>query len=71
LDRLGLEQYWPELDVVSRVLPAPVTKNEAAILSLSRDVTDNADPELTAEQEAELVRLLSPKRDRASRAIPG
>lgn len=69
--RLGFAQYWPEFAVALTVLPAPVTKHEAAILSLIRDVTDNADPELTAEQEAALVRILSPKRERASRAIPG
>src|SRR5215472_8170302 len=53
--RLGLDQYWPEFGTALKMLPAPVTKNELAVLRLIRDVTDDVDPELTAEQEAEVV----------------
>lgn len=52
LVRLGLEQYWPELEVVSRVLPAPVTKNEMAMLQAYRRATNHADPEITPGRQA-------------------
>ncbi len=57
LVRLGLEQYWPEIDVVSKVLPPPVTKNEMALLRLIRKATDYTDPEVTPDREAAFTRL--------------
>lgn len=50
--RLGLEQYWPEIEVISRVLPAPVTKNEMAVLQAFRRATNQSDPEITPERQA-------------------
>lgn len=52
LVRLGLEQYWPEIEVIARVLPAPVTKNEMAVLQAFRRATNHADPEITPERQA-------------------
>ena len=59
LVRLGLEQYWPELEVVSRVLPAPITKNERALLRLIRKATNYADPEITPNHEAAVERVFA------------
>lgn len=59
LVRLGLEQYWPELDVVSRVLPAPITKNEMAFLRLVRKATNYSDPEITAERQIAVEQALT------------
>src|SRR5690348_7239118 len=52
LVRLGLEQYWPELEVVSRVLPPPITKNEIVLLQAFRRATNHTDPEITPGQQA-------------------
>jgi transcriptional regulator with XRE-family HTH domain len=59
LVRLGLGQYWPELDVVSKVLPAPVTKNEMALLRAFRRATDHADPEITPGRQAVVERMFA------------
>jgi len=59
LVRLGLEQYWPELDVVSRVLPAPITKNEIALLQAFRRATNNADPEITPGKQAVVEKMFA------------
>lgn len=57
LVRLGLEQYWPELKVFSRVLPAPVTGNEMAVLQAFRRATNHADPEITPERQAVVEKM--------------
>lgn len=57
--RLGLEQYWPELDVVSRVLPAPVTENEMAMLRAFRRATNHTDPEITPGRQAVVEKIFS------------
>lgn len=57
LVRLGLEQYWPEIEVVSKVLPPPITKNEMALLRLIRKATDYTDPEMTPDREAPFTRV--------------
>lgn len=56
LVRLGLEQYWPAPEVVAKVLSAPVTKNEMALLWLVRKVTNYTDPELTPERQIAVER---------------
>lgn len=59
LVRLGLEQYWRKLEVVSRVLPPPITKNERAFLRLVRKATNYSDPEITAERQIAVERALT------------
>lgn len=59
LVRLGLEQYWPELEVVSRMLPAPITKNEIVLLRLIRKAINYADPEIKPGHEAAVERVFA------------
>lgn len=59
LVRLGLEQYWPELEVVSTVMSPSITKNEMALLRLIRKATNYADPEITPNHEAAVERVFA------------
>lgn len=57
LVRLGLEQYWPELEVVSRVLPPPITKNEFVLLQAFRRATNHTDPKITPGRQAVVEKM--------------
>ena len=58
LFRLALEQYWPtEHGAIAQTFGTLCSSNEREILASIRDLSDHADPTLTAESWKKLIAM--------------